>query len=177
MKKHSIKSGGIAFLLKCGKKQNWAIDKKVEFTKKKDKIISECYCTYTSGRMKFFCLQIGGTKPQYSKKILLILLYAKMDMACWQLKHFSSTTLPWNAKMATGCCFCVSNLSDYFRYASTKLRMSQHFDFFILLHTLISNLISMWYVCTFFQKSCSVPYQPPKSVAHLKVLAETLTFW
>ena len=45
------------------------------------------------------------------------------------------------------------------------------------LQTLISNLISMWYVCTFFQKSCSVPYQPPKSVAHLKVLAETLTFW
>ena len=68
MKKRSIKSWGIAFLLKCGKKQNWAIDKKVELTNRKDKIISECYCTYTSRRMKFFCLQIGGTKPQYSKK-------------------------------------------------------------------------------------------------------------
>ena len=176
MKKHSIKSGGIAFLLKCGKKQNWAIDKKVEFTKKKDKIISECYCTYTSGRMKFFCLQIGGTKPQYSKKILLILLYAKMDMACWQLKHFSSATLPWNAKMATGCCFCVSNLSDYFRYASTKLRMSQHFDFlWFYLHTLISNLISMWYVL--FSKISQCTYQSLTSVAYLKVLAQTLTFW
>ena len=52
------------------------------------------------------------------------------------------------------CCFCVSNLSDYFRYASTKLGMSQHFDFFMILFAIINNLVSMKYVCTF---SCSVP--------------------
>ena len=42
MKKHSIKSGGIAFYWNVKKKERkLSIDKKVEFNNRKDKIISE----------------------------------------------------------------------------------------------------------------------------------------
>ena len=116
MKKHSIKSGGIAFYWNVKKKERkLSIDKKVEFNNRKDKIISEMLQSqhkwknevldddeqriHEFGRLGLnssVCkLEVPNqTTVLKKKKILLILLYAKMDMACWQLKHFSSTTLP-----------------------------------------------------------------------------------
>ena len=177
MKKHSIKSRGIAFLLKCGKKQNWAIDKKVEFTKKKDKIISECYCTYTSGRMKFFCLQIGGTKPQNSKKYYLSCSMQKWIWLAgnWNIFHLQLFLEMQRWQLAAAFVFQTWVIISDMHQRSWECHNILTFLWFYL-QTLISNLISMWYVL--FSKILQCTYQQPTiSVAHLKVLAETLTFW